>query len=351
MRERLTPAYVRDAVIPPEGRKIYWDAATPSFGLMVTCGGARSFIGDYRNADGVKRRKTWPARTEDKGGGLTIDEAKREFRKRRGDAERGHDPVEEQRKQRKRAKEERRRQEAAATTTVKAIFESYFIIVCGMVRDADGAPTFNGRLRSAPWQMRYVFEPLVYPKIGHIQINELKRSEIVKMLDEIARDSGPVMADRALAHVRKGLNWYVSRTDDFRSPIVKGMARMKPKERAGKRVLADDEIRDIWRVCETDGLKDLPAPFRRFQRFLFLAACRRTEAAAMNWFEVESLTRDDFTGEAWTCPKERMKGKLDHLVPITVALLKLTSQCMISASAGTGSTSVSGAMAKRRRTR
>jgi integrase len=195
-----------------------------------------------------------------------------------------------------------------------------------MVRDVDVKATFNGRLRSAPWQMRYVFEPLVYSKIGDIQIKELKRSQIVTMLDQIARDSGPVMADRTLAHVRKALNWYASRADDYRSPIVKGMAKTKPKERAVKRVLADDEIRDIWTICETEGPKDLPAPFRRFQCCLFLAASRRTEAAAMSWFEMESLSRDDFKGDAWTCPAERMKGKLEHLVPVTDALRELIGE-------------------------
>ncbi len=223
----------------------------------------------------------------------------------------------------KRKAEEARR--LAAGSTVEAIIESYFTIECGMVRDENGKATFNGRLRSAPWQMRYVFEPLVYPKIGDIQIKELKRSQIVTMLDQIAKDNGPVMADRALAHVRKALNWYASRSDDFRSPIVKGMAKTKPKERAGRRVLADDEIRDIWTVCETGG-KDLPDAFCRFQRCLFLAASRRTEAAAMSWFEMESLARDDFTGEAWTVPGERMKGKLDHLVPVTTALQVLIGE-------------------------
>jgi integrase len=41
---------------------------------------------------------------------------------------------------------------------------------------------------------------------------------------------------------------------------------------------------------------------------------------------MESLTRDDYSGEAWTCPAERMKGKLDHLVPMTAALQELIGE-------------------------
>ncbi len=239
MRVKLTPAFVRDAEVPSTGRKIYWDTAASSFGLLVTCNNARSFVGDYRNADGVKRRKTWTARTEDKGAGLTIDDAKREFRKLRGDAERGHDPVQDEREKREKAKEEQKKLEAAATTTVKAILESYLTIECGMVRDAEGNVTFDGRKRSGPQKLD-CFERLVYPEMSEEQVSELKRSRIIKMLDKIEAENGPVMADRTLAHFRRALNWHASRTDDFSSPIVKGMAKTKPKERAGERVLADD---------------------------------------------------------------------------------------------------------------
>jgi hypothetical protein len=30
--EKLTPAFVRDAPMPPKGRITYWDTAMPSFG-------------------------------------------------------------------------------------------------------------------------------------------------------------------------------------------------------------------------------------------------------------------------------------------------------------------------------
>ena len=54
------------------------------------------------------------------------------------------------------------------------------------------------------------------------------------------------MADRTLAYLRKALNWYAVRDDQFNVPVVRGMARIKPKERARMRVLSDDEIRIIW---------------------------------------------------------------------------------------------------------
>jgi integrase len=319
MRVKLTPAYVRDVEVPCKERKIYWDAATPSFGLMVTCNGARSFIGDYRNADGVKRRKTWPVRTEDTGVGLTIDQAKREFTKLRGDAERGRDCVQEERNQRKKAKEERRKHELAATTTVKAILEDYLHQVCGMSRHNADSVTFDGRMRSGPDQLR-TFEQHVYDVIGEIQVEELKRSKITTMLDGIAKKSGPVMADRTLAYLRAALNWHAARTDDFKPPIVRGMARTKSKERARKRILADDEIRDMWNALDV-GAENLPSCYPAYLRTLLLTGLRRNEASKGSWPEFTQVHRDGFHGPVWTIPAIRMKNKLDHAVPLTPAVL------------------------------
>lgn len=92
-----------------------------------------------------------------------------------------------------------------------------------------------------------------------------------------------MMADRTLAYVRKVMNWHATRSDDFRSPIVRGMARTKPKERARDRMLGDDELRVIWKVADAG-----EGPFHRLMQFLLLTAARRTEAAQMK--------RDELSG-------------------------------------------------------
>ena len=350
MRVKLTPAFILKASPPEKGdRVIYWDTAMPSFGLMVTKNGTRSFVFQYRNVRHESRRMTWAARIDGNNAGLTLDQAKKEAKKVAGDVERDIDPLEQRREERRKVEEERRKkeeerrqQEAAATTTIRAIFERYLTIEGGMERDAVGEATFSGKLRSAPQRLD-AFERLVYPRVGNVQINELKRSKINEMLDEIEKENGPVMADRTLAYVRKALNWHASRSDDFRSPIVRGMARTKPKERAGKRVLKDDVIRDIWTVLslvershaearresvertQVDA-SDMPECFVRLQRCLFYAAVRRTKAAQMTWPEIEHITRDNFKGDVWTCPGARMKGKLDHAVPLTGPLLALIGE-------------------------
>jgi len=41
------------------------------------------------------------------------------------------------------------------------------------------------------------------------------------------------------------LSWHATRDDDFRSPIVNGMARLTLKDLSRDRVLNDNEIRSV----------------------------------------------------------------------------------------------------------
>jgi integrase len=101
------------------------------------------------------------------------------------------------------------------------------------------------------------------------------------------------------------------------------MSPIKPKERASTRVLADREIRDIWAVLDTNAI---PSCFARLIRTLLLTGLRRTEAARASWSEIEYLRRDDYQGDVLTIPAARMKGKLDHAVPLTPRVLALFGQ-------------------------
>src|SRR5262249_13481595 len=138
----------------------------------------------------------------------------------------------------------------------------------------------GSKLRSAR-QRVVVIERLVYPKLGSTPIGEIKRSDIIRLLDKIAEQNGAVMSDHVLAYVRKILNCHASRSDDFRSPIVRGMARTKPGERRRQRTLSDDELRAVWRAAENfkRDFEEAPGPWGPFVQFLLLTATRRNEAA------------------------------------------------------------------------
>jgi integrase len=162
-----------------------------------------------------------------------------------------------------------------------------------------------GELRSASKRVRIV-ERLVYSSLGKRSIGDVRRDDVKRMLNGIAERNGPVMADHVLAIIRRVLNWYADENDDFASPIKRGMARTRPKDRVRKRTLSDDELRAVWCAAEAQG-----GPWGRLLQFLLLTATRRNEARQMSRAEV--------SGDTWVIPSARYKTKLDVVLPLSAA--------------------------------
>jgi integrase len=281
MRNRLTPAFVASAKAEPGAeRTVFWDATMPGFGLMVTSAGHKSFVCQYR-AGGRSRRHTIRS-------GLGLIAARREARKVLGDVAKGRDPV-----------GDRRREQEDSQNTLGAIADEYF--------RREGK-----RLRTSDYR-RAALERLVLPRFGKTSIGDITRSDIVRLLDKIEDENGPVMADRTLAYLRRIMNWHALRGDEFRSPIVPGMARTTTSERARERILADDELRTVWRTAEADA-----SAFGCFLQFLLLTGVRRTEAAGMR--------RTEITGADWTIPSERYKTGRQLVLPLSPAAMRVLAK-------------------------
>jgi len=279
--KKLTAAFVREARAEPgKERTVYWDAALPSFGLMVTQRNAKSWVLQYRSGQ-VSRRYTINSV-------LGLEDARREARAILGQVARGHDPV-----------LERRRTTEANQNTLRAVCERY------LAREGSKLRTTAKREAN--------LERLVYPVLGDRQIDDVKRSDINHLLDDIEDQRGAAMADQILATLRRICNWHAIRDDQFRTPFVRGMARRKPEERERSRTLSDDELRRVWRTAEV-----FPSPWGQFIRFALLAACRRTEASAMTWAEI--------SGDEWTIPRERYKTGVKVTLPLSKAAMKVLAE-------------------------
>lgn len=218
MRAKLTPAFVAKATAAPGvDRTIYWDQALPGFGVMVTAKGHMSYVVQYRAAGRSKRMhlKT----------GLTLTAARKEAKAMLGAVAKGGDPL-----------GERREAERAESDTLKAVIEDY------LARE-------GGRLRSIN-ERKAALERLVLPKLGARQIGDITRTDVIRLLDRIVDENGAPMADQVLAYLRRVMTWHASRSDTFRSPIVRGMARTRPSQRRRQRILSDDELKAVWRAAE-----------------------------------------------------------------------------------------------------
>jgi integrase len=223
-------------------------------------------------------------------GSITADQARDLAKKRAGEVADKRDPIAEQKASRAEAVKERE----AKTDTVDVLLDE-FMKKYVRERGLRGGDTIER-----------IFERCVRPRIGKKPIHGLRRSDITQMLDAIATENGPVMADRVLAHVRKAFNWKATRDSEFNTPIAPGMARTEPTKRARTRWLSDEEIRDLWQALD---LAKAPAPYAAFVRTLILTGQRRTEVSHMRWEEID--------GECWIVPAERYKTGIAHAVPVT----------------------------------
>ncbi len=269
MRQKLTPGFVLNPPPPPEGRDriTYWEG---NFGLMVTARGHKSFVVQYR-AGRQSRRMSLKA-------GLNLRDARKEATAILGAVAKGGDPL-----------ADKRKVAAASSNTLKAISEEYFR------REGDKLRTGKAR--------KHALERLVHPKFGSRAIDTIKRSEIVRLLDDIEEEHGAHMAQAVLAFMSRLFNWHATRDDDFLSPIKRGMSRTKLRETARDRTLSDEELRAVWKAAEAQG------GFGRLVQLILLTATRRSEAVLMR--------RVELSGADWIIPSARMKGKLEHVIPLS----------------------------------
>jgi integrase len=234
-------------------------------------------------------------------------------------AEKAHDPAEAKRK----AQAEHDRKQA---NTFRAVATRYMMLEAGMKLDDDGNPIKfdKNKLRTGRerWQM---LERSILPTLGPMPIADIRKSDIIRLLDKLAtgdlRDQhkrklrgGEVASDRALAVIRKIMSWFATRDDDFRSPIVSGMNRVKEGDQARSRVLTDLELKTIWKTAS-----GLQGPFSAFVLISLLTGARRSEVAGMRWSEIDA-------DGAWECPAERSKTKVPILRPLSKQALDILAR-------------------------
>jgi integrase len=289
----LNEATIKALPIPERGNQVHWFPGAKvegkdlprGFGVVVTAGGVRSFVLNYRVGERQRRYTIgrWPE--------WSAVAAVREARLLRQRIDRGEDPL-----------ADREAVRAAATQPepepVKTVADVLDEFVRGHVEK---------RLRR-PDNYTRAFERLIKPAIGSSPIYGLRRSQIASMLDGIEERNGAVMADRTLGYLGSAFAWYAERDDDFSPPRLKGLKRATGRGR--DRVLGDEEIRIIWRATEGE------RTYSAVVRFLLLTAQRRGDVYGMEWSELDD-------NGVWTIPASRYKTGRAHSLPLSGAALAI----------------------------
>lgn len=134
-------------------------------------------------------------------------------------------------------------------------------------------------------------------------LSAIKKRDVTRIIDDyIAGGGSPYTMNVLFASLRKLFNWTVEKGYLEASPLRGLKLPQSVTER--EHVLTDDELFAFWRACGKLG-----EPFGPVFKLLLVTGQRRNE--------VGHLQRAEIEGDVWTIPKERVKNKREHSVPLS----------------------------------
>jgi integrase len=143
-----------------------------------------------------------------------------------------------------------------------------------------------------------------------LPLDGITRADVAQSLTTIAKDSGPVAANRARSTLSKFYAWAIGEGLCDANPVIGTNLRDEndPRERS----LSNAEVACVW----------LNAPnndYGRIIKLILLTGCRRAEIGDLKWSEIDTEAR------TITLPRERTKNGREHVVPLcdsAVAILE-----------------------------
>ena len=270
--------------VPDKDEIRYWSVAVSGLYLRVRAGGSRTWILQYRDAAGLKRKITLgrsPAMTH----AAAIAAVKTNLARLAV----GDDPA---------AARAAAKAKAITSVPVKQVFDDYLV----------HARQHVGK--------RYHVELERYLTQDLVSLHRVPAADLTSdlMTRAIAKVTGKTAPNRAKAAMSSALKFAAGRGIVPASTYY--AARLLPAnaEKARERVLTYDEMAAIWRAADpaTNG--------GRVVRFLLLSGLRREEAGGLHSTEI------DRENEIIRISASRMKGKASHIVPLTGEMVDLVGK-------------------------
>ena len=278
-----------DHARPRERDAFLWDDQIRGFGLKVTPAGAKVYLVQYRTGGrGTPTKRVTIGRH---GAPWTPDQARRKAKAILGEIAAGRDPAGERRA----ARQEQR----APKNTVRAVAEEW------MRRDQAG----NRRVA----EVRRILDHDILPEWGDRPIAEIRKRDVIELVDGIADRGSPVMANRALAAVRRMMNWAAGRDVIEANPAA--FVEKPGNEVRRDRVLEDSELVEVWRASEAAGY-----PFGDGIRLLILTLGRRDEIFRLSEPEFDLGAEE---GATIRLPAARVKNAEGRDIPLSAPALNI----------------------------
>jgi integrase len=277
---RLTTATIKTLTLPPGmGDKTFFDDDLPGFGVRLRDGGSRKWIVQY-DFGGKTRKFTLGAV-----GTLELGEARKRAKDILAAVRLGRDPSSEKIEARERAGE-----------TFGALLPRYLAHKQVQLRPRSFKETERHLLKYA--------RPL-HPR----PVAAIDRRAIDALVTAIAENHGLMAAHTARGSLSGYFMWLArAGLVDGANPV--SLTNMVAQRKGRDRLLADDELREIWAALGDDEYGDIV-------RLLTYTAARKSEIGNLSWDEI------DFDAAEIRLPAARMKGGRAHTIPLSAPALAI----------------------------
>ena len=284
MSKHLTDAVVKRLPTPDKGNKVYYDDEVAGLGARVTAGGHRSFVFNYRTKAGRERRitigncATWAT---------TAARAKAKQLRRLVDG--GGDPLADI-------------EDARLAPTMADLIERF---------ESEHLPR---RRASTAADYRNMIKNHIAPHFGrHMKVADVTFDDVDRLHRRITAAGHKRRANTVVAVVSRMFSlasrWGM-RADNPCKGIEKNIETMR------KRYLSGDELLRLTKALAAHPDKQAANVIR----VLLLTGCRRGEALAMRWADV------DLGAGIWSKPASSVKQNEDHVVPLSAPVRQLLSE-------------------------
>jgi integrase len=279
---RLDTELIRWGIHPDATQIEYRDPKTPGLSLIV---GTRAKTWSLTYATAAGRRRITLGRYP----AVSLADARRSAEAKRVAARDGAD-------------HQQAKRDYNAARTVAAVAQDYL----------DKEVRLHSAFRNYAWVVRND----VIPTIGTMKMVDVRRRDIIRVVDRALGQGKLYMANRVLRTLQGLFKFAQSRGEIDENPTI-GIRTQK--ERARDRALTDEELKQIWPALPALGFQPCAAI-----RLLLLTGQRENEVIGAKWSEI------DFDRALWTLPAHEpgrsKKRKAAHLVPLSPAALAIFAE-------------------------
>jgi integrase len=256
---------------------LFFDDVVPGLAVRLRAGGKKSWVFQYR-AGTKQRRMSLGSATA-----LTAHEARKRASILHAEVKLGHDPAG--------AKSEAR---ARASETFAAVLPLF------LARQKE-------RLRPRAFVEVARHLNTHAKRLHHIPLAEVARRDVAAVLTAVAAQLSGASANRVRTSLSSFFSWCIREGLLDSNPAAWTERR---EEDARNRLLADEEVREIWASLRDDA-------YGAIIRLLTLTGARREEIGALRWSEV------DLDDGLITLPAERVKSHRAHEIVLSAPALAI----------------------------